>query len=73
MWHHISPRQVAKGDWLRITTPHYRIEATAQIDGSPILLLTANGNLCAPTNVTRVERWKPDKPTAAPTLDTPLF
>ena len=74
MWHNISPRQVVKGDWLRITTPHSRIEAPAQTDGTPILLrATLTGNLFSPTSPTRVERWEPDEPTAAPPGGTPLF
>lgn len=73
MWHQISPEQVVKGDWLRITTPHCRIEAPAQTNGSPILLQTLTGNLHTPTNVTRVERWEPDNPSPTPDLDTPLF
>lgn len=73
MWQQISPHQVVKGDWLRITTPHCRIEAPAQTDGSPILLQTLTGNLHSPTNVIRVERWQPDNQAAEPALDTPLF
>ncbi len=73
MWQQISPHQVVKGDWLRITTPHYKIEAPAQTNGTPILLQTLNGNLHTPTNVTKVERWEPDEPQETPILGTPLF
>nr|DAR93019.1 MAG TPA: hypothetical protein [Caudoviricetes sp.] len=73
MWHNISPEQVVKGDWLRITTPHYKIEAPAQTNGTPILLQTLNGNLHTPTNVTKVERWEPDEPQETPISGTPLF
>lgn len=73
MWQQISPEQVVKGDWLRITTPHYKIEAPAQTNGTPILLQTLNGNLHTPTNVTKVERWEPDEPQETPILGTPLF
>ncbi len=74
MWHNISPEQVVKGDWLRITTSHYRIEAPAQTDGTPILLRSSlTGNLFSPTNFTRVERWEPDEPQETPILGTPLF